>query len=323
MPPQQHELGAEAWTHRHQHTGAALGGCLPMVSRSTCNTDADDRLPIQRSDRHVRSSASGQRERAMMDSITFGPPGWLTQAPTSGTLRPCAPRNSVTSSPRYRSMKEGTSAQHELDTLAADVPSHRAHRVGVEVAACIQHIRAGGAVVRPAVRRRPPPPRRRRRTMHFHQCRHRRMAAGSANTVPPIPIPPPCRAPAQIVVQPRDPGRAGDTAEPEIGTRRTSGRSPAGRRSGRPRRHRVPVTVVETIRSTSSGAQPRLVERACQRSTSEFDGMLDEPSFAHRIGQGRILFQRPDEVRCSPWRSVAVESSQTVPETAVSGSAPR
>src|ERR1700733_13911846 len=82
--------------------GLPLGGFLAMVSRSTCSTEAEDRLPISPRERHVSSRASGGRPRlAGIASMIFGPPGWLTQAPTSVVLRPCNPRNDVTSSAMY------------------------------------------------------------------------------------------------------------------------------------------------------------------------------------------------------------------------------
>ena len=44
--------------------GLPAGGRLAMVSRSTCSTDADDRLPTSASDRQVSSRASsGESER--------------------------------------------------------------------------------------------------------------------------------------------------------------------------------------------------------------------------------------------------------------------
>src|ERR1700739_526893 len=84
--------------------GLPLGGCLAIVSRNTCSTDDDERLPTSPSERHVNSSASsGNPSDSTIPSMTFGPPGWLTQAPTSEMSKPCAARKFVTSSARYRS----------------------------------------------------------------------------------------------------------------------------------------------------------------------------------------------------------------------------
>ncbi len=60
----------------------------------------------------------------------------------------------------------------------------------------------------------------------------------------------------------------------------------------------TPVTVVEMIRSTSLGAQPRLVERAGDRRAPEFDGVLDEQVVGlAEVGQRpAYLAQRQDEV---------------------------
>ena len=140
--------------------GLPLGGFLAMVSRSTCSTEADERLPISPSERQVSSSASGGRSRAaVIASMTLGPPGWLTQAPMSVVLRPWAPRNLVTSSAMYCSHhSRDVLRQHQLEPGGADVVTHRAQRVGVEVAARIDDVRPAGAdLVRRAARRQPPP----------------------------------------------------------------------------------------------------------------------------------------------------------------------
>src|SRR6478672_5224779 len=80
--------------------GLPFGGCLAIVSRKTCNTEDDERLPTSLSERQANSRASSGRPRvAMIDSMIFGPPGWLTQVATSAMLSPCVARNSVTSSP--------------------------------------------------------------------------------------------------------------------------------------------------------------------------------------------------------------------------------
>ncbi len=49
--------------------GLPLGGRLAMVSRSTCSTDADDRLPTSASERQVNSSASSGRSEAGDDRL--------------------------------------------------------------------------------------------------------------------------------------------------------------------------------------------------------------------------------------------------------------
>src|ERR1700756_4319528 len=92
--------------------GLPLGGCLAIVSRNTCSTDDDERLPTSPSERHVNSSASsGNPSDSTIASMTLGPPGWLTQAPTSETFKPCAARKFVTSSARYPSMTLATSGE--------------------------------------------------------------------------------------------------------------------------------------------------------------------------------------------------------------------
>src|ERR1700739_3040810 len=92
--------------------GLPPGGRLAIVSRSTGSTEADDRLPTSLSERHVNSRASsGNPSDATIDSITLGPPAWLTHAPMSAMSRSCSARNRVTSSARYRSTMAGTSAE--------------------------------------------------------------------------------------------------------------------------------------------------------------------------------------------------------------------
>src|ERR1700760_997339 len=81
--------------------GLPAGGCLAIVSRKTCSTDDDDRLPTSASERHVNSSAPlGKPSEPTIASMTLGPPGWLTQAPTSAVLTPKALKNPATSSAR-------------------------------------------------------------------------------------------------------------------------------------------------------------------------------------------------------------------------------
>ena len=192
-----------------------------MVSRSTCSTDADDRLPTSLSERQVSSSASSGRPRlAVIASMTFGPPGWLTQAPTSSTFRPCA--------------------RKELGDVVAQVPLDDRGHVRATAPAGIRSRRRpspscaasrgrGGCAsrgrraqrrrsVRRDDRRPPRPPRRRRRTA---RCRPGVAIDGSARWVGE-------RAQldrqqhrdavgcaAQVVVQPGHPGRPGHAAQPE------------------------------------------------------------------------------------------------------------
>ena len=49
--------------------GLPAGGRLAMVSRSTCSTDADDRLPTSASERQVSSSASSGRAECRGDRL--------------------------------------------------------------------------------------------------------------------------------------------------------------------------------------------------------------------------------------------------------------
>ncbi len=68
-------------------------------------------MPTASSDFHVRSSAPGRNDNVSdTASSTFGPPGWLTHVPMSGTVSPCSPRNPRTSPPRYARTTSGTSA---------------------------------------------------------------------------------------------------------------------------------------------------------------------------------------------------------------------
>src|ERR1700723_1481507 len=56
--------------------GLPLGGCLAIVSRNTCSTEDDERLPTSPKERHVSSSASsGNPSDETIASITLGPPG--------------------------------------------------------------------------------------------------------------------------------------------------------------------------------------------------------------------------------------------------------
>ena len=90
--------------------GLPAAGRLAIVSRNTCRIDADERLPTSLSERHVNSRASsGNPSESTIDSMTFGPPGWLTQVGISAIFKPCALRNFVTSSGRYFSTTVATS----------------------------------------------------------------------------------------------------------------------------------------------------------------------------------------------------------------------
>ena len=62
--------------------GLSAGGRLAMVSRSTCSTDADERLPTSASDRQVSSRASGRRVQRRGDR--------LDHLGAAGMTHPCA-----------------------------------------------------------------------------------------------------------------------------------------------------------------------------------------------------------------------------------------
>src|SRR6202020_958719 len=92
--------------------GLPLGGCLAIVSRRTCSTDDEERLPTSLNDRHVNSSASGGNARhETIASMTLGPPGWLTHAPMSLISTPYAASRLATSSDKYRSKTSATSGE--------------------------------------------------------------------------------------------------------------------------------------------------------------------------------------------------------------------
>ena len=71
LPAQQDEFGAEAGAHRHQQPGGAgqRAGAASRVSRRTCRTEADDRLPTSASERQVSSRARAGSPSGVADRL--------------------------------------------------------------------------------------------------------------------------------------------------------------------------------------------------------------------------------------------------------------
>ena len=106
-PPQQHQLGAEARAHGHQHAGATrrpAAGRVRESSASTCSTEADDRLPTcgQRRPGRLQRLVRQVEAAAAIASSTFGPPGCATQRVDVGRLEVVVGEEAATSSPRLR-----------------------------------------------------------------------------------------------------------------------------------------------------------------------------------------------------------------------------
>ncbi len=162
----------------------------------------------------------------------LGSPGWVTGM-TSVIVRPCEARKVVTSLPRYCSTTAAVRDRTSSNYGRADVVSHGAQRVGVWLRESVRPWRRcpGRAHLRP-----PPQP-----STH---CRQGPSGVGSwlrmrgehssTRTTRQLAV----RGPAQVVVQPGDPGHAAQPQRhpPDIGAQPQP-------RSGIQRRHRHPVTV--------------------------------------------------------------------------------
>ena len=166
-PSQEHQLGAEARAHRHQQARDRPGRASPesSSSESTKSTDAEERLPVRRSESHERRSASdGSSSASSKACSTFGPPVCaiaVRECPRGGDP---ARRGSR---PRRRARGSVTSAgtlalRHDLEARVHHVPAHDALGVRVEDATGWRRLAARPRAAA-APRRRAPSPRRRRR----------------------------------------------------------------------------------------------------------------------------------------------------------------
>ena len=148
-PLQQHQLAAEARAHR-QKTPYVPRARRPRSSRSaaTKSTDADERLPISRSELHERGSASaGSSSAPPSRCSTLGPPVWAIQWRTSARARGRARRGSAsTASRRWSATRSGIPPPRTTwKPPFRDLPAHHLLGVGEEERARGEDARARGA----------------------------------------------------------------------------------------------------------------------------------------------------------------------------------
>ena len=127
-PPQQHQLGAEARTHRQQQPpgspGRAVRSAQGVARARAAPTPTTGCRPRPASARSRRGAVRSSPSASAIASSTFGPPGCATQAPMSADVRPWSARKPRTSSPRYRSHQVGDlGGQHDPEARCRRCPS--------------------------------------------------------------------------------------------------------------------------------------------------------------------------------------------------------
>ena len=154
-----------------------------------------------------------------MASSTLGPPGWQTHQPMSARVEAVVGEEVVDVVAEVLLDEVGTSASSTIRSpVAADVPAHGALGVGVEPAAGGEHL--GGPASRRAARRRPtittaaaPSPNSPLATRLAIETSSRCTVSEHSSTE--TQHGDVVGVAEQVVVQPGDPGGAGDAAEPE------------------------------------------------------------------------------------------------------------
>ena len=278
--------------HRQQQRRGCpgAGGRSRRVSARTCSTEAEDRLPIRASESQVSATAVAATLERLLRSPR-APSGRRGGRPTSRCRRGSARGRRGSRRRRRRGSaptSAGTSASSTIRSpVRADVPAHRPLGVGVEPAAGGEHLRpapardAAGRADRDhggrAVAEQPA----------GHQVGHRDVVAlhGQRAQLDRHQHRDVVGVADQVVVQPGDarrrrPRSRGRPAAPA--SRPAAARAAAAIRASR-EGTASPVTVVETIRSTSVGVRSGGLERVRQRPRAELDGVLDEQV----VGAGR------------------------------------
>ena len=136
-PFEEHQLGAEAGSHREREARDRRGAAPPRSSRSREHEQHRRRgeIPdlVQRAPRARRARRPGSASASSNASSTLGPPVWAIQWRMSRRVSPCVAEEGVDVAAEVLPDDLGhLGREHDLEAGVDDVPAHDPLGVGVE-----------------------------------------------------------------------------------------------------------------------------------------------------------------------------------------------